>query len=241
MVDAGKLLLVLCLGLMRFASGHSWGQTAPSAGSSADLQKVISQLKTAATKFVSAQADFVWDQYQVVVQDHDVQAGTIYYERKSGSTRTAAYFKQENGKDARKTVVYDNGEVNFYQPEIKQITIMRAGANKGQWESFLTLGFGGSGSDLEANWNVTLQGTETMDGVSVAKLDLVPKQQKVLDMFSHVTIWVDPTRGVSLKQIFYEPSGDNRTATYKNIRYNQPIKGDAFRINPAPGTTKVFK
>ena len=157
------------------------------------------------------------------------------------STRTAAYFKQENGKDARKTMVYDNGEVNFYQPEIKQMTIMRAGANKGQWESFLTLGFGGSGADLEANWNVTLQGTETIDGVSVAKLDLVPKQQKVLDMFSHVTIWVDPTRGVSLKQIFYQPSGDNRTATYKNIRYNQPIKGDVFRIDAPPGTTKVVK
>ena len=33
-----------------------------------------------------------------------------------------------------------------------------------------------------------------MNGVSVAKLDLVPLQQKVLDMFTHVTIWVDPTR-----------------------------------------------
>jgi hypothetical protein len=69
----------------------------------------------------------------------------------------------------------------------------------------------------------------------------VPKQQKVLDMFSHVTIWVDPARGLSLKQIFYEPSGDNRTATYKIVSYNQPIKGDVFHIQPAPGTTKVFK
>ncbi len=42
-------------------------------------------------------------------------------------------------------------------------------------------------------------------------------------MFAHVTIWVDPTQGISYKQIFYEPSGDNRTATYTNIRYNQPI------------------
>ena len=61
----------------------------------------------------------------------------------------AADLKQDNGKDAPKTVVYDNGEVNLYEPAIKQLTVMRAGANKGQWESFLTLGFGGSGSDLE--------------------------------------------------------------------------------------------
>jgi outer membrane lipoprotein-sorting protein len=237
MVSIRKMLVVLCLGSMGFASGHSWAQTAPSG----DLQKVISQLNTAAAKFVSAQAEFAWDQYQAVVQDHDKQTGTIYFERKKGAIRTAAYFKQENGKDAPKTMVYDNGEVNFYQPEIKQITIMRAGANRGQWESFLTLGFGGRGSDLEANWNVTLQGNETIDGVPVAKLDLVPKEQKVLDMFSHVTIWVDPIRGISLKQIFYQPSGDNRTATYKIISYNQQIKGDVFHIDAAPGTTRVVK
>jgi outer membrane lipoprotein-sorting protein len=242
MVAVGKLLVVLCLGLMRFASGYSWGQTAPAPGSG-DVSKVISQLNTAAAKFVSAQADFVWDEYQVAVQDHDVQKGTIYIQRKKGATWTAAYFTQQNGKDAHKTVIYDgdNGEVDYYVPEIKQITIMRAGANKGQWESFLTLGFGGSGADLEANWKVGLQGTETIDGVSVAKLDLVPKQQSVLNMFAHVTIWIDPTRGISLKQIFYEPSGDYRTATYTNIRYNQPIKGDVFHIKAAPGTTKVFK
>jgi outer membrane lipoprotein-sorting protein len=235
-VDVRKMFVLLCLGLM----GQGWAQTA-SPADSADLQKVISQLNTAATKFVSAQADFVWDQFQVVVQDHDVQKGTIYIERKKGTTRTAAYFTEENGKDAHKTMVYDNGEVNFYQPEIKQITIMRAGANRSQWESFLTLGFGGSGADLEANWKVSLQGTETIDGVSVAKLDLVPKEQKVLDMFAHVTIWIDPNRGISLKQMFYEPSGDSRTATYKNIRYNQPIKADIFRIEAAPGTTRVVK
>ena len=40
---------------------------------------------------------------------------------------------------------------------------------------------------------MSLLGSENMDGVPVAKLDLVPKEQKVLDMFTHVTIWVDPS------------------------------------------------
>ena len=164
---------------------------------SADLQKVITQLNTAATKFLSAQADFSWDLYQAVVQEHDVQTGTIYFERKKGDTRTAAYLKKDDGQHALKTIVYDGGEAQYYEPGIKQLTILRAGANRGQWESFLTLGFGGSGTDLEANWKVNLLGSETMNGVPVAELDLVPLQQKVLDMFTHVTIWIDPTRGIS--------------------------------------------
>jgi outer membrane lipoprotein-sorting protein len=242
MVDVKKMICLFCLGLLFLLPGRSPAQSASPAGKP-DLQKVISQLNTAAGKFVSAQADFSWDQYQAVVQEDDVQTGTIYFERKKGSssTRTAAYLKKDNGKDALKTVVYDDGEAQFYEPTIKQLTILRAGANRGQWESFLTLGFGGSGTDLQTNWKVSLLGTESMNGVQVDKLDLVPLQQKVLDMFTHVTIWIDPTQGISYKQIFFEAGGDKRTATYKNIRYNQPIASDVFVMKTAPGTNRVVK
>ena len=239
MVDAGKRIALLCLGLL--VSLPLGAQTASPAGS-ADLEKVISQLNAAAAKFESAEADFTWDQFQAVVQDHDLQTGTIYYERKKGgSTRVAAYLKQDNGKPAPKTVVFDGGVANFYEPGIKQLTVIRAGANKSQWESFLTLGFGGSGTELKVNWKVSLLGMENMDGVSVAKLDLVPVQQSVANMFTHVTIWVDPAKGLSHKQIFYQPSGDLRTATYTNIRYNLPIAADVFQLKLPPGTTRVVK
>lgn len=240
MVHAGKMISLFCLGLLFLIPGYSHAQNSAAAGS-ADLEKVITQLNAAAGKFSSAQADFTWDQYQAVVDEHDVQSGTIYYERKKGATRTAAYIKKENGNDAPKTVAYGDGEAQLYEPKINQVTILKAGANRAQWESFLTLGFGGSGTDLEANWKVSLVGTEKMNGVSVAKLDLVPLQQKVLDMFPHVTIWIDPTRSISYKQVFFEQGGDKRTATFTNIVYNQPIGNDVFEPKIPPGTNRVVK
>jgi outer membrane lipoprotein-sorting protein len=240
MVHAGKRIALFCLGLVVSLPGSLRAQTAAPA-SNADLQKVIGELDAAAAKFSSAQADFTWDQFTAVVQEHETQTGTIYFERKKGVTRMAAYLKQDNGKDAPKTVTYDGGEVNFYEPTIKQLTTVRAGANRGQFESFLTLGFGGSGTNLETNWKVSLLGTENMDGVAVAKLDLVPKEQKVLDMFTHVTIWVEPSRGISHKQIFYQPSGDLRTATYKSIGYNIPLPANVFQLKTPPGTNHVVK
>lgn len=240
MVHAGKRIALFCLGLLISVPGFLRAQTATPA-TNADLQKVIGDLNAAAAKFSSAQANFTWDQFTAVVQEHETQTGTIYFERKKGATRMAAYLKQDNGKDAPKTVIYDGGEVNFYEPMIKQVTTVRAGANRGQFESFLTLGFGGSGKDLEANWKVTLVDSESMDGVTVVKLDLVPKEQKVLDMFTHVTIWVEPSRGISHKQIFYQPSGDLRTATYKDIHYNTPLASEIFQLKPPPGTNHVVK
>ena len=240
MVHAGKRIALFCLGLVVSLPGSLTAQTTAPA-SDADLQKVIVALNTAAAKFASAQADFTWDQLTAVVQDHETQTGTIYFERKKGAIRMAAHFKQDNGKDSPKTVTYDGGEVNYYEPTVKRVTTIRAGANRGQFESFLTLGFGGSGKDLEANWKVTLLGLETMDGVSVAKLDLVPKEQKVLENFTHVTIWVEPSRGISHKQIFYQPGGDLRTVTYKDIRYNTPLASEFFELKLPPGTEHVAK
>jgi outer membrane lipoprotein-sorting protein len=192
---------------------------------SCDATKVLAQMDAASAKFQSTQADFKWDVLQSVVNEHDVQSGTIYFERHSDSTSMAAYIKQP----AEKTVFYNGSTLTLLQPEIKQETLFSAGSNRGQYESFLTLGFGGSGKDLQSNWTISCQGMESIDGTPTAKLDLKPKQQAVANTFSHVTVWIDPARSLSLKQIFYEPSGDNRTATYTGIKYNTKIPADMFK------------
>jgi outer membrane lipoprotein-sorting protein len=192
---------------------------------SCDATNVLAQMDAASAKFQSTQADFKWDVLQSVVNEHDVQSGTIYFERHSGATSMAAYIKQP----ADKTVFYNGDTLILLQPDIKQETIFTAGSNRGQYESFLTLGFGGSGKDLQTNWTVTCQGMESIDGTQTAKLDLKPKQQVIANTFSHVTVWIDPARSLSLKQIFYEPSGDNRTATYMGIKYNTKIPADIFK------------
>jgi outer membrane lipoprotein-sorting protein len=182
-------------------------------------------MDTASAKFQSTQADFKWDVLQSVVNEHDIQTGTVYFERHGNSTSMAAYIKQP----AEKTVFFDGSTLALLQPDIKQETLFSAGSNRGQYESFLTLGFGGSGKDLQSNWTVACQGMESIDGVPTAKLELKPKQQSVANMFSHVTVWIDPARSLGLKQVFYEPSGDNRTATYTDIKYNQKIPPDVFK------------
>jgi outer membrane lipoprotein-sorting protein len=203
---------------------------------SCDTTKVLAQMDAASAKFRGTQADFKWDVLQSVVNEHDIQTGTIYFERNSGTTLMAAYIKQP----ATKSVFFDGSTLTLLQPEIKQETLFSAGSNRSQYESFLTLGFGGSGKDLESNWTVDCQGMESIDGVQTAKLDLKPKQESVANNFTHVTVWIDPTRSLSLKQIFYEPSGDNRTAIYTAIKYNPKISADTFKPK-ASGYTVIRK
>jgi outer membrane lipoprotein-sorting protein len=212
----------------------------PALAQSGDLQKVLSQMDAASQKFQSAQADFNWDQLTAVVQSHEITSGTIAFRRADGSTEMIAHVKTDNGQPAPKDILYKSGELTYYQPMVKQQTIFSAGANRQQYEGFLTLGFGGSGKDLAANWNINFQGMEAVDGVQAAKLDLTPKQTSENQMFTHITIWVDPARAISLKQIFFQESGDTRTATYSNIQMNQ-VPASAFAIKTAPGTQTTRK
>jgi outer membrane lipoprotein-sorting protein len=207
----------------------------------ARLTKVLAQMDAASAKFVSAQAQFSWDQLTAVVQEHDVQKGTIAFRRAAkGGTMMVVHVMTEDGQPAPKEVLYKNGVLDLYQPSIKQETVLPSGAKQGEFESYATLGFGGSGKDLAAQWNVTYQGADTIDGTAVAKLGLAPMHPEANQMFSKIDIWIDPATATSLKQVFYTPGGDTRTALYSDIRLNATPES-AFAIKIPGGTNVVPK
>ncbi len=206
----------------------------------AQLTKVLSQMDAAAAKFGSAQANFAWDQYTAVVQEHDVQKGTIAFRRGAKGTAMVAHVETEDGQPAPKQVLFKGGVLDLYQPAIKQETVVHAGANQSQFESFATLGFGGSGKELEANWNVAYEGADTIDGASVAKLALTPKHAGPNPMFTRIEIWIDPATATSRKQVFYNLGGDTRTATYTNIVLNRTPESE-FTLKVPPGTQVIQK
>ena len=81
---------------------------------------------------------------------------------------------------------------------------------------------------------------EKIDGTDTAKLDLTFKHPSPSSMFTHITIWIDPLRSTSLRQQFFEPSGDMRTATYTNIRLNT-APDNIFTLKIPSGTEVIRK
>jgi outer membrane lipoprotein-sorting protein len=223
------------------AAGNSYAQA-----TSPQLAYVLKQLDTASAKFQRATADFQWDYYERVVHDTSTQKGSIYFEREKGSTDMGAVLVDPSaGPKSKpiKVIQYQGGIVQMFDPGVDQITVLHEAGNQSEIESFLTLGFGGSGTDLARAWAITDLGPETLTDngqpIKVEKLDLVGKDADSRKNFSHVTIWVDPARAVSLKQVFYTNSGDYRTATYSAIKVNGNVHKDQFAIKKDKNTTVV--
>lgn len=203
--------------------------------SQARLEGVLAQMDKASASFKSAEADFIWEQYQKVIDETDTQKGKIYFLRHDKDTHMAANIVEPDKKD----LVFSEGKIRLYQPKIDQVTEYDTGKNKSEAESFLVLGFGGRGHDLNKAFEVKLEGMETMDGVQVARLTLVPRAEKVRNMFERITLWIDPARDISLKQQFFEPSGDHRIARYTSVKMNSKIADDVFKLKTTSKTKTV--
>jgi len=197
------------------------------------LDEVLRQMDAASLKFQSAEATFQWDLYEKVVQQTTTQKGTIYFKKEGPKTVMGARVTSPSTK----ILEYRNGALTLFDPGTDHETIITSKGNQAQMESFLTLGFGGSGKEMAKAWTISDLGDETVNGVQTAKLDLVPKDPAVRNNCTHMTIWVDPIRGVMLKQSFYMPSEDYRTSVFTDIKYNQPVDTKPYQIKTDSKTT----
>jgi outer membrane lipoprotein-sorting protein len=204
-----------------------------------DLKSVLQRLDAAAANFHTTSADFEFDTVTTdPIYDKDVQTGVVYYQRKGSSFQMAAHINSENGKSLQDGKVYivSGGIFKLYEKLIDQVT---TSDKVSKYENYLMLGFGASGKDLADKWNITDLGPETVAGIKTEKLELVAKDPQILKLFPKVTIWIDPARGVSLKQVFDQGQGQSRTCTYSNIKVNQLFPADAFTLKTDSQTQYV--
>jgi outer membrane lipoprotein-sorting protein len=214
--------------------------SASHASSADDLQKVLARLDASAAKFKSAQADIVWDHVQVKpIEDDDKQLGSITFERRNGEMQVALRLKTDNGSPVQKDMVYAGGVGKLYEARLKQLQVFQVGDKRSELETFLTLGFGGSGKDLQKNWIIDYAATEQLNGASTARLNLVPRDPALAKTTPKVILWIDLEKGVALKQQRFESDGNYVIFTYSNLRLNGSVPSNAFEIKTAPGTQTV--
>jgi outer membrane lipoprotein-sorting protein len=224
---------------LAIALSAAFTQNLAAQAKSSALQSVLSQMNAASQRFTSAQADLRQELFTKAVDDTETQTGQIYFVRKAGGTHMGMKMLPPDatpGASPVKVVQFKDGILQVLSPGTSQIDQFTAsGKNQSVAETMMTLGFGGSGTDLEKAWTITDLGpdkiTEGSKAVAVQKLDLVSKEASIRNTYSHITIWIDPLRDVSLKQTSFDAtSGDTRTVFYSNIRLNQPVDVAPFAI-----------
>jgi len=217
--------------LLSLFAAHAQNPTGPS-----DLEAVLKKMDATAASFRTTQAEFEWDRYEKVIDEvDDIESGAIYYRR----TGKEIEMKADITKPDRKHVLFSGGTIRMYLPKPDQVTVYDLGKNRADFESYLVLGFGGSGQDLMKAFYVIYLGPETISGVATARLQLTPKSDKVRNTFKQILLWIDLDRGISVQQQFFEPQGDYRLAKYSSIRVNERIANSVFELKTTPKTQTI--
>jgi outer membrane lipoprotein-sorting protein len=201
------------------------------------LDSVLKRMDETAAAFHTTQAQFEWDRYEKVIDEvDDVQSGTIYYRRVGKDVEMMA----DMSKPDRKYVLFKEGKIKMYLPKVDQVTVWDLGKSSSDFESYLVLGFGGSGQDLVKEFDVSFLGSQPVDGVGTAELQLVPKSQEFRNNIAKILLWIDLDRGVSVQQQFFEPQGDYRLAKYSSIQVNgKKIPDDVFKLKTTSKTQTI--
>src|SRR5258708_25620098 len=193
------VLKILVIGWLLAAA--AWPQS-----EAAGLDKVLTQRHSAAKNFRTTQASGISEQYQKVINETETQKGKIYFRREGGEIQMAADFLEPD----RKYVIYSGGKLQVFQPKIDQVNEYSPGKNRSDIESFLVLGFGGSGHGLLTSYDVQILGAAADNSLEAEKLELIPKSARLKNNIARILLWIDAARGTSAQQHFFVPSADDR-------------------------------
>ena len=222
------------------AAGQENAKPQPAAKNSApkqgSLDQVLHSMDENAAKFRSAQADFTWTPYNAVIGDNESpDKGRIYFRREGNEIQMAAMIQPPDDRQ----IIFTGGKVQVFQPKTKVVDVWDTTSHKDEAETFLVLGFGSSGQELRKSFDVKYIGDEKIGNVQTAKLELRPLSEKIKKTFPEIDLWVDPQRGISLRQKLLQTGGDYRLSDYSNVRLNEKVPDSAFKIKSSGATKTV--
>jgi outer membrane lipoprotein-sorting protein len=201
-----------------------------------DLTSVLARMDASSANFRSLTATLDRADYTAILNDTSSESGTIRMLRvKPGDLRVRIDFTRPDPK----TVVIAGTKLEIYLPKMSVVQEFDLRKYKNLIDQFLLLGFGAPGRDLARSFTVRLAGSETMNGQTASRLELIPKDPKAREQFNRLELWIGAD-GHPLRQRFHEPSGDHRTANYSNMKVNQDISADDLTLKLPKGVKREY-
>jgi outer membrane lipoprotein-sorting protein len=197
------------------------------------LQQVLSRMDKAAAGFHAMTAQVTYVTHTDILNDNSTETGTAIMKKvQPGEVQARIDFTAPN----LKTITIEKRRVQEYLPKINTLQIFDLDKKGPQLDKFLMIGFGTSGTEIAAAYDVMILGSEQLSGQAVTRLQLVPKSGEAKQYVKKLELWI-PEQGdpYPLREKIFEPSGDYLLVTYSDQKINPLLKADALELKPLAG------
>src|SRR5438094_904326 len=189
-----------------------------------------------AVSFRARSTDVESVQHTAVIDDDDVEIGRMLLKRSKHDMRMLVELTQP----APKSIAVQGHKVEIYYPKRNVVEEYDIGQRRELLDQFLLIGFGTSGKELSAAYNIRVLGADTIAGQATTHLELVPKSPEVLKNLKKLELWIHASEGYPIQQKFYLAAGDYKQVTYTNIKVNPPLTDGDLKLKLPKDAKRVF-
>ncbi len=200
------------------------------------LDDVLARLDRAAASFRSLSADVRYVQHTAVINEDSADTGTMRLKRAKRDMQMLVDFTAPD----RKTVALHDHAFEIYYPKMQEVQEFDIGKHRDLVDQFLLVGFGTSGKELAAAYEIKVLGSDTISGRAATRLELVPKTAEILKNLTKLELWIPAGDVYPVQQKFYFPSGDYKLVTYTNVKMNPSLTDSDLKLRLPKDTKRVF-
>jgi outer membrane lipoprotein-sorting protein len=211
------------------------------AGAKENVQEMVARMNKAAGEFKSMNANVTYVTHTDVLNEDSTETGTVVMKKvQAGEVQVRIEFITPDVK----TVTVDMRRFQVYLPKLKTLQIYDLANHGEQFDQFVMIGFGTSGTELARDYDMKVLGTEPVkgqEGVAAVHLQLIPKTGEARQYVKKLELWI-PEQGdpYPLQEKITEPSGDYRLVTYSGLTINPPLKPDAMQLKLPSGVKTEY-
>jgi outer membrane lipoprotein-sorting protein len=188
---------------------------------------ILAKMDGAAGKFVNMTSSVSRDSYTKVIDDHSAASGTFALRKsKTGDLQ----MRMDLTKPDPASYAFHGKKAEIFLPKINTVREYDLGKYSDLVDQFLLLGFGASGQELQAKYDIKMVGEETVAGQKTYHLELTPKSEKIRQTYSKMELWMAESGEYPVQQKIVEASGNYTLITYQDVKLNQPLGKDALNL-----------
>jgi outer membrane lipoprotein-sorting protein len=191
-----------------------------------ELRQALNKMDGVAKSFRTFTAKFSQKKYTAVLDEFDTpETGEFYYKRPKNGT---VLMRHEVRNPGERILTIKDDIATIYQPKLKQAHIYKLGKRK-ELVEYLALGIGESSAELQKKFDISCQGSESMNGASCFILVFRPKDSNVARHITSITIWLKKSNGLPLQYKILEPTNDYLLETFSEEKLNDEIPNSKFK------------
>ena len=198
---------------------------------------ILNKMRKAHQELKSLKAEIIQEKTNTQIGVTDSTFGQLLY--KPGAGKSKQKLRIDYTKPSQDILAVDGDKFVYYQPRINQaVRGLASKLTKGKQDGLahiLTKVLSGSLESMSSEYELSFVKDEMVEGVMTSMVRAIPKSN---NQFKSIDIWINQQTSIPVRFSATERNSDVTMFTFKNMKLNENVSDERFKLS-LPSETKI--